>query len=229
MAWLITLALFWGIGSFLCKQIDKKAFLKNTAQYEKDKEEKENYEFFFDTVYVMAWHYYQQLEPQVLKAWAEIPGGGPEYANIPLSTSMERFSEQIFGEAITHKSIKTVLQRRAELGWPIYIPTQAAQGSCRIDWVLSDSQWIDFDKTASALIPKIPNLGNFYQWQIALRVGRGSISEYIPSRGDARTFEYQAPWCFNGEIQWQVQYRSGTPENYSKTLCVPKKQYEIQR
>lgn len=225
MAWIITLALFWGIGSLLCRKIDK----RTAVQYERKKEERENHDFFFASIYVMAWYYYQQLEPQVLNAWAEIPGGGPERANFPASIQMEKFSEQIFGEPITHKAIKTALQRRSELGWPIYVPAQTAQAPYDRGWTLSDSQWIDFDTIASALISKIPNLGSYYQWSMASQVERGPISEYIPPHEDPRTFEYRGPMYFNGKIQWRTQRRTGAPADCDKAIYTSKKKYEIQR
>lgn len=82
MAWLITLALFWWIGSSIAKGADK----ATDRRFEQGETNLQKLEPFLANFYVACWHFYQQMEPQALEQWTKKyqkknlqPWDDPEY------------------------------------------------------------------------------------------------------------------------------------------------------
>lgn len=67
MAWIITLALFWGIGSFVCKCIDG----ANDRAYRKVSASMDEQENFLVHLYIVSWQYYQQFYNLALQEWQQ--------------------------------------------------------------------------------------------------------------------------------------------------------------
>lgn len=95
-AWLITLALFWAVGSWIAKGID----LSNSKSFKQAEYRHAEHEKFLDNLYVAAWPYYQHCEQQAIQEWerAKYPGGPfhtSVFADIQIQlygTSMEQYA-----------------------------------------------------------------------------------------------------------------------------------------
>lgn len=217
MAWLITLALFWAVGSIIASGIDG---LKK-SDYERAKENNDNYRKYFDNIYVLAWYYYQQFEPQVFQAFAEDRRNIPDYVCIPGGSSFEKFSEDVFGVGIQKKSVIEAIRLAIQLKLPIYIRNQGRE---KYEWgagfVLAEHpDSIDIDFEATELIAEVSRIGRSYklgfayQWERLQSVDRELLSEYIPKEWDPRTYVYRMPVHEKGNIRWWATKRIGAQQS----------------
>lgn len=212
MAWLITLCLFWAIGTVIANGIDS----HHKHQFQTYQNVQKQGDLFVARTYVLAWQYYQQVESQVLQAIASEADLDLKYASIPCSGEMNRISKQIFGESIRHRAVREAWQKQSELGWPIYTLTAAQNPNASgTTWRLARAQNLNAEKEATILSDRIPNLGYFYSWQTADLVKNGVASNYIPQRGDIRTYQYLKPVKDGDEVEWVVAERIGTPPHYA--------------
>lgn len=185
MAWLITLALFLVVGGGIAKFIDA----ERDKQYLRSKRPDIAPNEYYANIYVLAWNYYQILEPQVLRAYAKekpnIPG-----ANIPGSSGMSQFSEKAFGEDLQLLAVKKAL---------LELESKKAIQLDRTDKVKVQT-------LAEEALANIPNLGYFYNWGTAALTTTSWIKHNIPRNTDSRT--YRA-----GTL-----VRTGTPRGYPDAI-----------
>lgn len=227
MSLLLALALFWLVGKFLAACADN----ASDSAFQKGKIHKQEYELFFANVYVIAWDFYQRLEPQVLSACAETEEfwylEGHE-GSVPGTQEMERFSYKVFGETITRKSIQLALQRMKDLRIPIYEPNTNLKEKQKFgfEWVKIERDAINFQTLSYPIEQKIPKLGDRYAWGFTDLVTDKDIRSYIPERSDPRTYEYTNTDPNGALLGWPTIQRGGNAIYQTEQPSKPYKEYK---
>lgn len=228
MAWLITLALFWGIGLFFAKFNDK-----ITERHTQEVNERaQMIDIFLANVYILSWHYYQQMEPQVLQAWAEVPGGTNRDAAIPETPAFSYFSQQVFGREIHCKAIELAIRKLMEMQKIIMAQDGNGHRCSNYSKRLAPVKYgeFNFDSDTTYLwLHELPKLGDFYFWHFASKAHDPEIQQYIPQKTDSRVYQYLSPYIdVANKIHWIKTNRHGTPRDYEKSCCdLPKRDYKI--
>lgn len=228
MAWLITLALFWGIGLIFAKFNDK--IVENRIQ--KTDERNKIIDTFLANVYILSWHYYQQMEPQVLKAWSDVPGGANRDAAIPETPAFSRFSREVFGEEIHCKAIQLAIHKLMKMQKIIMAQDKNAQGNPSYSERLVLTKYSEFDFCSDIVnlwLNEIPKLGDFYAWDFSSKAHDPEIQKYIPQKSDSKVYQYSSPiFEPTGKVRWIMVDRHGTPKGYEKSCHkLPKRAYKI--
>lgn len=228
MAWLITLALFWSIGLIFAKSRDKVSERHSQQVGERSQE----INTFLANVYVLAWHYYQQMEPQVLQAWAEVPGGANRDAAIPETPAFSYFSQQVFGQEIHCKAIELAIRKLMEMQKIIMAQEGNSYGRSRYSQRLIPVKYgeFNFDSDVTYLwLYELPKLGDFYFWHFASKTHDPEIQQYIPQKTDSRVYQYLSPYIdVANKIRWIKTNRHGVPRDYEKSCRnLSQKDYKI--
>lgn len=228
MAWLIALALFWGTLLMFAKAKDA----ANGVHAQKVDERCQVIDTFLANVYILSWHYYQQLEPQVLQAWVEIPGGANRDAAIPETPAFSYFSKTVFDEEIHQKAITLAIQRLMDMQKIVMTqnPNTKERSSYSQRLVLSKYNEFDFNSDIMNLwLNELPKLGDFYFWHFASKAHDPEIQKLIPQESDPRVYQYMSPFIdFEKKVRWVAINRHGTPKEYEKSCReLPKRDYKI--
>ncbi len=239
MAWLIALALLLWIGGSIVKLYDASTGARakhSIAELEAKEHERAERAFvettkerrFLADVYVVAWSYYQKLEPQFYQAWIDKYKGRKALVPLPDSASMNQESSNIFGESIRHASIRKAIEDLVQ--YP-EIRIYQWNNACKLTPVVSN---LDVDPVAATaqIDSRIPCLGDFYHWDlIALRTGASDfIQSLVPERTDVRVYQYNSPvWDqMNGQYKFTLIRRQHVPEDYLREPLDLHKPYQFE-
>lgn len=179
MAWLITLALFWGIGSLIAKGID----YADGRRVHNELAEADKQQLFRYRLYVVAWPYYQKLEKQAIQEWEN---HGFTKHPFTVREVFESFQTELFGATIEQTAFRLACQYLSGHGFPIYTPNPARTSLSHMHEryiPVRFSSDVDFAALSYEVykdIFPIQPLDNFYHSYYAENMQADTLLKFVP-------------------------------------------------